>query len=46
MTAHVIDPETQLKEFFAIACERFSGTHSFDSIAEKNYEVHVKLGLN
>ena len=35
MTAHVVDPETLLRESFAIACEKFLGTHSFDSIAEK-----------
>ena len=36
MTAHVVDPETLLRKSFAIACERFSGIHSFDSMAEKN----------
>ena len=28
------------------ACKRFSGTHSFDSIAEKIQEVHDKIGLD
>ena len=28
------------------ACERFSGTHSFDSIAKKIQDVHDKTGLN
>ena len=28
------------------ACERFSGTHLFDSIAEKIQEVHDKIGLD
>ena len=46
MTAHVVDPETLQRESFAIACERFSGTHSFDSIAEKIQEVHDKIGLD
>ena len=46
MTAHVVDPETLLRESFAIACERFSGTHSFDSIAEQIHEVHDKFGLD
>ena len=46
MTAHVVDPETLLRESFAIACEKFSGTHSFDSIAEKIQEVHDKIGLD
>ena len=35
MTVHVVDPDTLLRESFAIACERFSRTHSFDAIAEK-----------
>ena len=46
MTAHVVAPETLQREYFAIACERFSGTHSFDSIAEKIQEVHDKIGLD
>ena len=46
MTAHVIDPDTLQREFFAIACERFLGTHSFDSIAEKIQELHDKIGLD
>ena len=46
MTAHVVDLETLLRESFAIAYERFSGTHSFDSIAEKIHEVHDKFGLD
>ena len=46
MIAHVVDPETLQRESFAIACERFSGTHSFDSIAEKIQEVHDKIGLD
>ena len=28
------------------ACERFSKTHSFDSIAEKIQEVHNEIGLD
>ena len=43
MTAHVVDPETLRRESFAIACERFSGTHLFDLIAEKIQEVHDKI---
>ena len=43
MTAHVVDPETLQRESFAIACKRFSGTHLFDSIAEKIQEVHDKI---
>ena len=46
MTANVVDPETLQREFFAIACERFSGTHLFDSIAEKIQDVHDKIGLD
>ena len=46
MTTHIVDPETLLGESYAIACERFSGTHSFDSIAEKIHEVHDKFGLD
>ena len=46
MTAHVFDPETLLRESFAFACERFSGTPSFDSIAEKIHDVHDKFGLD
>ena len=39
-------PETLQRESFAIACKRFSGTHSFDSIAEKIQVVHDKIGLD
>ena len=46
MTVHVVDPDTLLRESFAIACERFSGTHSFDTIAEKIQEVHERFGLD
>ena len=46
MTAHVVDPETLPRVSFANACERFSGTHSFDSIVEKIQEVHDKIGLD
>ena len=46
MTVHVVDPDTLLRESFAIACERFSGTHSFDAITEKNQEVHDRFGLD
>ena len=46
MTAHVVDLETLLRKSLAIAFERFSGIHSFDSIAEKIHEVHDKFGLN
>ena len=46
MTTHVVDPETLLRESFEIACERFSGTHSFDSIAERISEVHDKISLD
>ena len=46
MTAHVVDPETLLRESFANACGRFSGTHSFNSIAEKIHKVHDKFGLD
>ena len=46
MTAHVVGPETLQRESFAIACERFSGTHSFDSIFEKIQKVHDKIGLD
>ena len=35
-----------MRESFAIASERFSGTRSFDSIAEKIHEVHDKFGLD
>ena len=44
MTAHVVDPETLQRESFAIAYEKFSGTHSFDSIFEKIQKVHDKIG--
>ena len=46
MTTHVVDPETLWRESFAIASERFSGTRSFDSIAEKIHEVHDKFSLD
>ena len=46
MTAHVVDPETLQRVCFAIACERFSGIHSFDSISEKIQNVHDKIGLD
>ena len=45
MTAHVLAPETLQRESFAIACERFSRTHSFDSIAEKFKKFMIKLVL-
>ena len=45
MTAHVVDPETLQRESSAIACERFSGKPSFDSIAEKIQEFMIKLVL-
>ena len=35
VTAHIIDKDTLQRESFAMACERFSGTHDFQAIAEK-----------
>ena len=45
MTAHVLI-QKHCEESFAICLRKVSGTHSFDSIAEKIQEVHDKIGLD
>ena len=46
ITAHVIDGGTLARKSWAISCERFPGTHSFDAIAERLQNNHEKYALD
>lgn len=46
VTAHVIDKATFERQSFAIACERFSGTHDFQSIADKLSSIIQEYSLS
>ena len=46
MTTRVLVQATLQRMSFAIACEKFSGTYSYDAIDEKLQEIAEELGLN
>ena len=46
VTAHIIDNETFERKSFALACERFTGTHDYKAIAEKIDGIHGKFDLS
>ena len=35
MTAYIIDPDTLERKTYAIAIERFTGTHDYKAVADK-----------
>ncbi|XP_043286912.1 uncharacterized protein [Venturia canescens] len=45
VTVSRIDSKTLTRKSAALACRRFSGTHSFDAIAKLLYDIHTSLGL-
>lgn len=45
VTCHWINPVTYERRSAALACRRFSGTHSFDRIAELIDDIHSTFGL-
>lgn len=46
VTCHWLDSDTLQRKSVALACRRFSGTHSFDRIAELIDEIHGNFNLN
>ncbi|CAD6208102.1 GSCOCG00012722001-RA-CDS, partial [Cotesia congregata] len=45
VTAHWLDSDTLERKSTALACQRFSGTHSFDAIASLLSSIHSSFGL-
>ena len=45
MTVHYIDPVDYQRKSYAIACDRFKGSHEHVVIAEKLQEIHNKYDL-
>ncbi|XP_071578926.1 uncharacterized protein [Temnothorax nylanderi] len=46
MTVHWIDNQTMERKSYAIACRRFSGTHSYDRVARFIEDIHTSFGIN
>ncbi|TGZ54359.1 Uncharacterized protein DBV15_12464, partial [Temnothorax longispinosus] len=46
MTVHWIGKQTMERKSYAIACRRFSGTHSYDRVARLIEDIHTSFGIN
>lgn len=46
VTCHWIDQQSLQRKSIALACRRFSGTHSFDKIAEMLEDINNSFGLS
>ncbi|CAD6205972.1 GSCOCG00012682001-RA-CDS [Cotesia congregata] len=46
MTVHWIDENTFVRKSYAIACQRFPGSHTHDRVAKMIEEIHQSFGIN